>query len=187
MSLLLFFIFINYFIQSLIKNFYYFQKKFLKRGYLSIILIFSVFIFCTDLKKTSFKNLLSFKSRYNNFVQLEDSFYLNENYIKLTNRLNSLVKNQECFQVFTYEPTINYLIKKKSCTKYYNIWSIGSKNNQFNFIQEMKLVEPKYVLYEGLYNWDFYPKERFPYIDEYLKKNYKLKEQFLNWKILSLK
>ena len=187
LSLLLLFVFLNYFIQTYIRNLDNFQKKLVKKRYLSVVLIFSLLIFCIDLKKTSFNNLLSFKARYNNFIQLDDSFYLNENYIKLAGRLNSLLKNQECFQVFTYEPTINYLIKKRSCTKYYNIWSIGSKRNQLDFIQEMKLTEPNYILYEGLYNWDFYPKERFPYINKYLKENYKLEEQFLNWKILSLK
>ena len=53
-------------------------------------------------------------------------------------------------------------------TKYYYLWSVGSKTNQLNFIKEMKLTKPNYILYEGLYNWDFSPKERFPYIDEYL-------------------
>ena len=76
-------------------------------------------------------------------------------------RLKYLTQNQNCFQVFTYEAIIPYLIKKKSCTKYYFLWAIGSKKNQLNFIEEIKLTKPNYILYEGLYNWDFSPKERF--------------------------
>ena len=121
------------------------------------------------------------------YHQQKDNFYLDDNYVQLVERLKYLTQNQNCFQVFTYEAIITYLIKKRSCTKYYYVWSIGSKKNQLNFIKEMELTKPNYILYEGLYTWDFSPKERFPYIDEYLNKHYKVGENFLDWKILYLK
>jgi len=51
----------------------------------------------------------------------------------------------------------------------------------------MESTKPNLILYGGLYNWDFPPKERFPYINEYLKQNYTNEEKFLDWKILYLK
>ena len=194
LNLFLFLIFVNYFFLSLISYFKVNDKKFVKKRYLSIILVLLVLVLYVNvkppagnIKKISLENLLNFNSRYQEFIKQGDSFYLDNNYVKLVERLKYLTQNQNCFQVFTYEAIINYLIKKKSCTKYYLIWSIGSKKNQLNFIEEMKLTKPNYILYEGLYEWDFSPKERFPYIDEYLNKHYKVGEQFLDWKILYLK
>ena len=194
LNLLLFLLFLNYFFLSSVN---YLNKNgnfIIKKRYLSITLILIVIIFHTniknpgsDFKKISVNNLLTFKSRYQEFIKKEDSFYLDAKYIKLSKRLKYLTKNENCFQVFTYEAIITYLIKKKSCTKYYNIWSIGSKSNQLNFIEEIKLTRPNYILYEGLYTWGFSPKERFPYIDEYLNKHYEVGEKFLDWKILYLK
>ena len=76
------------------------------------------------------------------------------------------------------------MLKKKSCSKFYHIWSIGPKGHQYGFIEEMKLTNPKYILVEGTYKWDVLPKERFPYIYKYLTKNYRIEEKFITWKIL---
>ena len=48
----------------------------------------------------------------------------------------------------------------------------------------MKLTKPNYILYQGLYEWDFSPKDRFPYIDNFISENYKIYKEIDKWKIL---
>ena len=117
-----------------------------------------------------------------------DNFFLTDDQIKLVDRLKELTNNENCFQVFTYESSIPYLIRKQSCSKFYHIFNLGSKKHQYDFIEEIKFTKPKYILFEGTYDgWGVIPKERFPYIYEYIKKNYTVGETFISWKILYLK
>ena len=51
-------------------------------------------------------------------------------YINLKERLIELSDKENCFQIVTYDSTINYLIKKQSCTKYFIINALGSKQIQ---------------------------------------------------------
>jgi len=193
-NILLFLIFLNYFVLTFMNYFKINEEKYIKKKYLPFVLFFlTLFLFVNveprnhGFKKINLKNLVTFKSRYQQYIEMDDSFYLDNNYNKLVDKLKHLTQNQDCLQIFTYEAVMSYLIKKKSCTKYYNLWSIGSKKNQLNFIEEMESTKPNLILYGGLYNWDFPPKERFPYINEYLKQNYTNEEKFLDWKILYLK
>ena len=103
--------------------------------------------------------------------------------------MKKLHKDEECFLAFAYEHAMPFLLKKKLCTKFYNIYAIGSKKNQYDFIKEIKLKKPKYVLIDGPYKKlaDFPPEERFPYITEFLFEHYLTGEEFLSWKILYLK
>ena len=126
--------------------------------------------------------------RYKSYVSLQNNYFLNEDEIKLVNRLKMLTKNENCFQVFTYESAIPHLINKKSCSKFYHIFNLGSKSNQLNFIKDLERNKPNYILFEGTYdNWDVVPKKRFPYIYAYLVENYIVGEEFISWKILYLK
>ena len=193
-NILLFLIFLNYFVLTFMNYFKINEEKYIKKKYLPFVLFFlTLFLFVNveprnhGFKKINLKNLVTFKSRYQQYIEMDDSFYLDNNYNKLVDKLKHQTQNQDCLQIFTYEAVMSYLIKKKSCTKYYNLWSIGSKKNQLNFIEEMESTKPNLILYGGLYNWDFPPKERFPYINEYLKQNYTNEEKFLDWKILYLK
>lgn len=146
----------------------------------------------------SYKNILNFKTRYNNYVQLNDYNYLNKKEIELIDKLKILVSNENCFQVFTNETAISYLLNKKSCTIFPHILNLGTKKNQLLFIDQIIKEKPKFILTEGTYQnignmkgrfeiSELAPKDRFPYIKNYIDKNYKLYEEIGAWKILILK
>ena len=97
-----------------------------------------------------------------------------------------LTANSNCVQVFSYDQAIFYLIKKKSCSKFYNIWSIGSKKNQQIYINELKLNNPKYILTEGPLKF-VSPYKRYPYIKEFIDSNYYIYKNIHSWKILKRK
>ena len=72
--------------------------------------------------------------------------------------------------------------------------NMGSKSNQFEFIKEIKDSSSKLIIVGGTYEKignikgrdkiELSPKDRFPYIEEYLIKHYKELEIFEDWKIL---
>ena len=165
---------------SMIKLFYFLEvKNFTIKNILLKITIIITLIFITTLillsGKNSLKNIISFKSSFFKTINKNDSYYLNKDYIEIVNELKYLTNNLECFQTFNYEPSIYYLIKKKSCTKYYQIFSIGSRSDQKIFINEMEEFNPKYILTGGNYeNWGIKPSIRFPLINDYVTQKYRI-------------
>ena len=187
-NLLLLAVFVCLFFFRILKK-YQINKKlnFLNNNYLIVVLIPIIFIFF-NFNTKNYSNIKNFSNRYHDFVKLDDNFFLTDDQIKLVDRLKELTNNENCFQVFTYESAIPYLIRKQSCSKFYQIFSLGSKKQQYDFIEEIKFTKPKYILFDGTYDsWGVIPKERFPYIYEYIKKNYTVGETFISWKILYLK
>ena len=158
-----------------------------KRFYIFFPLLFLILVI-DKINPTNLKNIVNFKNRYLNYVQLSDENFLSNKQVQLVKKLKNLHLNENCIQTFTYESAIPYLIKKKSCTKFYVIYVIGSKKNQHNFIDKLKATKPKYILTDGPYEkyTVFSPKERFPYIFKYLQKNYQDGEKLHSWKILNL-
>ncbi len=184
--LVLFAIFILEFFFGFLQK-YDIEKKlsYLHKNFLSSIIIL-IFVLC-NFNTKSYLNIKSFSKRYQNYIKLDNTYFLEEDQIKLLERLKILTVNENCFQVFTYESSIPYLIDKKSCSKFYHIFNLGSKKHQYDFIEDLKLASPQYILFEGTYDdWNVVPKKRFPYIYDYLLKNYKIGEEFISWKILYL-
>ena len=62
-------------------------------------------------------------------------FLIKENQSKKKQRVKLL--NYSCIQLFSNDAILNYLLRKKSCTKYYFVWSAASKTNQNQFIKEL--------------------------------------------------
>ena len=174
---------------SMIKLFYFLevQNFIIKNVLLKITIIFTLILITTLIllgEKNSLKNIISFKSSFFKTINKNDSYYLDKDYIEIVNELKYLTNNLECFQAFNYEPSIYYLIKKKSCTKYYQIYSIGSKSDQKTFVNEMEEFNPKYILTGGNYeDWGIKPSIRFPLINDYVIEKYKIYKQVNNHKI----
>ena len=183
---------------NLIFDFILKNEKYLKifqnitnfRNTISLMLIsFSIFIFF--ISNLNFKNIISFESRVQNYVNLSDEFFLSESQNLLIKRYNDLTIKDECVFIFTYEAAIPYLLKKPSCNKYYFIITSGSKENQNLFIQSIENRKPNFVLlggeYKNLIDIGLEPRERLPLINNFIMKNYYLNEKVLHWNIYKLK
>ena len=155
-----------------------------------LILVF----FIIYIPNNSFKNIYNFKARSLNYIKTPDKFYLKPNEINLIEELEILTKNENCFQVFSYETAISYYLNKSSCTKFYHIMNMGQKKNQFLFVKELKKSYPKFILIGGTYQnignmkgrnqIELSPKDRFPYIYEFIMNNYKIFKEIDSWQIL---
>ncbi len=186
--LLLYFVVLNLLI-LINKKFNIKKNQIISTSYLLILLLF-----VTNLPNNFIENISSFKSRYKNYIKLDDQFYLNISEKNLIQNLKNLTQNEKCFQIFSYETAISYFLNKPSCTKFYHIMNMGPKKNQFLFIKELKEANPVYILIGGNYQNignmkgrdknELSPKYRFVYIDKFINENYKIFKKVDNWQIL---
>jgi|TARA_B100001079_G_C16388011_1_gene505380 hypothetical protein len=164
------------------KNFYIFYT------FLILTVIFSNFNY------KNLNNILYLKDRVISYLEEDDLNFLSQDELFIIQRLKVLTKQEKCFQVFSYETGIQYYLNKKTCTNFYHIMNMGSKNNQLKFINQMIKAKPKYILKGGNYSEignvkndisdNLYPKNRFPYIYKFVQENYKIFEKYKKWNIL---
>jgi len=174
------------------------QNKYLKKlkpnffKYLNIFLIFIFFVI--NVPSNFLENIYNIKNRVVNYVNTPDETFLKEDEIILIKELKSLTKNEKCFQVYSYETAISYYLNKSTCTKFYHIMNMGLKKNQLLFIDELKNTKPKFILSGGNYQdignmkgqnkTELSPKDRFPYIDNFISNNYRIYKTIDKWNIL---
>ena len=115
-------------------------------------------------------------------VSSQNHKFLDEDYNETVKFLGEFFKNEECLQAFTYDQAIFYLVDKKSCSKFYNVWVIGSKSNQLDYITELENKRPKFLLKGGNVNFQSLS-ERYPYINKYILKEYILHKKIEPWSI----
>ena len=80
---------------------------------------------------------------------------------------------------------IPYLLKKKSCTKFYNIFSMTSEYDQNLFIDSLRMKKVKFILIDGnsIYG---NPSERLLTVNEFIKNNYTIYKKISYWKLYKL-
>ena len=194
-------IFLYYYLLNFYKkNFKNIKFKYLLEKYLIVLLIL-IFFLQNNINPYNLNNISIFKERYVNFVNLDNNYFLIDEDIEILNRMKTLTKNEECFQSFNYHTAFSYLLKKKSCTKFSHIFNLGPKKHQYDFIDEIKQANPKYILNgkvdenisanengnkkNAFIRYSFInANKKFPYIAKYISENYVLLEDFNNWKIL---
>ena len=129
------------------------------------------------------ENIKTFKSRLYKFANTTDDYYLDNKLLDVVNYYKSIVKNDECVQIFNYDALIPYLVKKPSCTKYHFIWAVGSKKRQLQFIEELKVLKPNYILLHGPQDFSggISAAERLPYAYKYILDNYSNNKELNEW------
>ena len=120
----------------------------------------------------NFTNTFTFKSRLLDYVKLDDSNFLSKEDQEFVSTAKDIVKNESCIQLFTNDVALYYLLKKPSCSKFYFIWGLGSKNNQNLFISDLHNVNV--VIRNGFTDhWDIPLKIKYPIVDNYINNNFK--------------
>ena len=135
------------------------------------------------------KNIKNLKTNYINLINLDDDHFLDEKTIKLLNYYKDISKNEKCIENFTDDAVIPYLLKKPSCTKYYNIHLASAIKLQKNHIKKLIMTKPKYILYKSpQFKVDqLETSERLKIVNSYIISNYKLHKKFDGYEILKKK
>ena len=159
-----------------------FNNKFFGIYILLIIILFSS---SNGIKIDNFKNIFDYKNKYFNFINLKNEFYLDTGYLEFYKKLQIITKNDSCIQNFNYDPTIYYLLKKPSCTKFYKIFIIATKDDQISFIEELKKSKTDKLIVDTVnMNTIYNPNLRFKIISKYISLNYINHTDINDFKIL---
>lgn len=140
-------------------------------------LLIIIFLITNFNQKSNFNhsNMVTVISRIKNFVEKEDNYFLKENYVKFIEKTNFILNNEECIQSFNYDPTIYYILKKKSCTQYYLIFNMATINDQKTFIEQLQTANSDYIIVDkNNSNHKYSADQRLPVISNYLNLNYKV-------------
>lgn len=155
-----------------------------------LILLFFIFATFTFYEKSNhkIKNILSFKNRVTKFVLKEDSDFISNEYLQFINKTKELIKNYECIQNFTYDPSMYYFLNKKSCTQFYKIFNMATVSDQNRFIQQIKETDTKLIIVDKNENeFKFSANDRFPIVEEYIIKNFETFDAIYKYRIMKKK
>ena len=157
---------VGYFLQIL-SNKKLFFKKYTSRNSI-FLLIFVTCIFTLSLNVNPSK-ILKFNKRFIQYINLEDQFYLDKAENSFLKDSNDIVKDYNCIQMFTNEIAYLYLLRKKNCTKYYMVFSIGSPRSQMKMINELNDVD---IIITSEYDDKGHPTYKLPLVTDFIKENY---------------
>ena len=142
-----------------------------------ILLIFFIFSVEININKT-----VNYLQRIKQYIHLNDNSFLSKEQTYFVEQMESITRNYQCLQLFTYDAALPYLLKKPNCSRYYFIYSVGSLKDQKNLIEEMK--NTKLVIYSGQTdNWGFKPQKKLPLVDNYINSNFLDNIKILNWEV----
>ena len=128
------------------------------------------------------KNIASYKKRLNEFINREDNFFLNEQELTLIENLKPLVNKHDCIQLISNDAALYYLLKKKSCTKYYYVWNSSSNETQIKLLEEMK--NTKLIISGGPRdNWDLPLRIKLNRLYEEVNQNFDNIYSFNDWNV----
>jgi len=146
----------------------------------SVILIFLLSaIFFNSIKIENIKN---YNSRLIEFLFKKDEFFLNKDERFFVEKAKPLVKEYKCIQLFSNDSALNYLLRKKSCTKYYFVWSASPMILQKKFIDD--LVDTKLIIKGGRKNnWDLPLEKKLNLVNSYIDSNFLKKEELKYWEL----
>ena len=128
------------------------------------------------------KNIFSYKKRFIEFINKEDNFFLNERELILIENLKPLVNKYDCIQLISNDAALYYLLKKKSCTKYYYIWNSSSNKTQIKLAEEMK--NTKLIIAGGPRdNWDLPLRSKLNILYESVDQDFNIIYSFNDWSV----
>jgi len=181
-QLFFFSIYFSYLFLRLIEN----KKKFNFLLKFKNAIIFTSLIAILFSLNLNIKNILDYSDRFNEYIKLPDQKFINKNDANAINKIKPIVEQYDCVQLFSNDAALLYLLKKKNCTKYYFIWSVGSSNNQKKLINDLK--NTKLIISKGsLFVYDFAISKKLPIVNSYIDQNFYIDQKILDWEILKIK
>ena len=164
-----------------------FNKNFdLLKSYNYLILILFLIIFSNIFLDIKPKNVKNYNERFVKYSNLPDNFYLNKDEIFFINKAKKIVNNRDCIQLFSNDAAFIYLLRTKSCTKFYLVWSASSIVKQKELIKELK--KNQIIIANGPKdNWDMPLSEKLFLVNDHIIKNYSTDTIIKEWSILTPK
>ncbi len=137
-------------------------------------LLITLTFFSGDIK---LNRILDFEKRIAKFIYANDELFLNDNDKEFIKKANKYLKDVDCFQNFTNDLALNYLLRKKNCSKHYIVYSLGSKRTQNELINDLKNIDVVIAYTDKIRNKDWHhlePNYKLWIVKEYIDNNYNI-------------
>jgi hypothetical protein len=119
-------------------------------------------------------NIYNYKGRFVNYIYLEDKNFLDKETINFIENSKKYIDNYKCIQNFTNDVALNYLLKKENCSKFYMVFSLGSKKTQNELIKDLGKTDIviAYKERKELFNHKDEPNYKLWIVRDYIKENF---------------
>ena len=159
------------------------KKRFNISKYHNNFFLFVIVIFFSFYNlEINFGPIKNYKERFNTYIYLKDSYFLNKQELIFIKKTKQLVKNYDCIQLFTNDAAFVYLLKKKNCTKFYFVWSATPVNKQRELLKN--LDKNKIIIANGPKDsWDLPLSKKLFLVKGFINQNYFKYETLEEWDI----
>jgi len=117
--------------------------------FMGVSILFLVFYSVFNNNHYKINNIINYKNNFNNFITLNDKAFLHQDTIKFINYFKNISIDDKCVEIISFDDAMPYLLKKPSCTKYWNSWLASPKNVQKKYIDELKKIKPRFILFSS--------------------------------------
>ena len=155
-----------------------YNKQFMKLSHrftTYTIIFFSILIIPIFMIDINLKKIPSFKKRLNNYLYADDQSFLNEKDIEFVKEAKKYLNDVDCFQNFTNDVALNYLLRKHSCSKHYIVYALGSKKTQNELIDSLKDIDIVIAYTDKIRKAKWHhlePNYKLWIVKDYIKENY---------------
>ena len=153
---------------------------------LIIILLMSPMFF---FNKINFNKIKHYHKNIHSLINLPDKHFIDNNKYEFVQNFKKLISNDSCFQNFTDDLILLYLIDKPSCTKFIASWLASPNHLQDEYIDSLKKTKPNYIIYSSVYFKvdGVEMSDRLKKVNDYILKNYQFYKNINSYGILKIK
>ena len=91
------------------------------------------------------------------------------------------MSNEDCVQILTDEVALPFLLNKRSCTKYIQMFISTPEKIHMKFIEELKIKKPKIILLETDIVKFSVPADKLKLVKKFVEDNYTFHSKFRHW------
>ena len=168
-----------------------FEKKFnlsiLSYKKIIFITLFISPIFFYD--KIDFNKIRNYNKEIRVLVNLPYKHFIDDNKYTFIENYKKLTFNDKCFQNFTDDLILLYLIDKPSCTKFIASWLASPRHLQDEYIESLKKTKPDYIVYKSIYFKvdGVEMSNRLEKVNNFILENYKFYKSINSYEVLKIK
>ena len=138
--------------------------------------------------KINFDKIKNYKKEVKVLINLPDEHFIDDNRNKFIKNYKILSANDSCFQNFTDDLILLYLMNKKSCTKFIASWLASPSHLQEEYIKSLKASKPEFIVYNSIYFAvdSIHMSERLEKVNKFIIENYHFYKNINNYEILRI-
>ena len=147
-------------------------------------IFFSIIVLNANILKI--KNIITAPERINKLITYKDDVYISSEYKNLINYYDNLALEDNCVQILTDEVALPFLLKKKTCTKFYLMFIGSPKKLQKKLIEELTLSKPNIILIKTEVLKYSVPPDRLKLVFNFINNNYSFHSKYKYWTFVKL-